>query len=80
MDAKPCKMKQEFGHITSRGHEPESEAPTRRFLERLTNQDLINAVIPPRALPTAMKPNWTTIFQPSTGRLAFAITKLSPLH
>lgn len=55
---KPATTKHEFGHITSRGHEPEGEAPTRRFLERLTNQeDLINAVIPlmlchlrPRAL------------------------------
>lgn len=55
---KPATTKDEFGHITSRGHEPEGEAPTRRFLERLTNQeDLINDVIPlvlyhlrPRAL------------------------------
>lgn len=55
---KPATTKHEFGHITSRGHEPEGEAPTRRFLERLTNQeDLINEVIPlvlchlrPRAL------------------------------
>jgi tRNA nucleotidyltransferase (CCA-adding enzyme) len=55
---KPATTKQEFGHITSRGHEPEGEAPTRHFLERLTNQeDLINEVIPlmlchlrPRAL------------------------------
>lgn len=55
---KPATTKQEFGHITSRGHEPEGEAPTRRFLERLTNQeDLINEVVPlmlchlrPRAL------------------------------
>jgi tRNA nucleotidyltransferase (CCA-adding enzyme) len=44
---KPATTKNEFGHITSRGHEPEGEAPTRRFLERLTNQeDLINEVIP----------------------------------
>jgi tRNA nucleotidyltransferase (CCA-adding enzyme) len=55
---KPATTKEEFGHITSRGHEPEGEAPTRRFLERLTNQeDVINEVIPlmlchlrPRAL------------------------------
>lgn len=55
---KPATTKHEFGHITSRGHEPEGEAPTRRFLERLTNQeDLINEVLPlvlchlrPRAL------------------------------
>ena len=44
---KPATTKQEFGHITSRGHEPEGEAPTRRFLERLTNQeDVINEVVP----------------------------------
>lgn len=55
---KPATTKHEYGRITSRGHEPEGEAPTRRFLERLTNQnDLINDVIPlvlchlrPRAL------------------------------
>ncbi len=55
---KPATTKQEFGHITSRGHEPEGEAPTRHFLQRLTNQeDLINEVVPlmlchlrPRAL------------------------------
>ncbi len=55
---KPATTKHEFGHISSRGHEPEGEAPTRRFLERLTKQeDLINQVIPlvlyhlrPRAL------------------------------
>jgi tRNA nucleotidyltransferase (CCA-adding enzyme) len=58
---KPATTKDEFGRITSRGHEPEGEAPTRRFLERLTNQeDLINEVIPlvlchlrPRALHDA---------------------------
>ena len=55
---KPATTRREFEHITSRGHEPEGEAPTRRFLGRLTNQeDLINEVIPlvlchlrPRAL------------------------------
>jgi len=55
---KPATTTTDFGRITSRGHEPEGEAPTRRFLERLTNQeDLINEVIPlvlyhlrPRAL------------------------------
>ncbi len=55
---KPATTNHEFGHITSRGHEPEGETPTRRFLERLTNQkDLIDEVIPlmlchlrPRAL------------------------------
>lgn len=35
---KPATTKEEFGRITSRGHEPEGEAPTRKFLERLTNQ------------------------------------------
>jgi tRNA nucleotidyltransferase (CCA-adding enzyme) len=43
---KPATTTTAFGRITSRGHEPEGEAPTRRFLERLTNQDdLINEVI-----------------------------------
>jgi len=58
---KPATTTTDFGRITSRGHEPEGEAPTRRFLERLTNQDdLINEVIPlvlchlrPRALHDA---------------------------
>jgi tRNA nucleotidyltransferase (CCA-adding enzyme) len=58
---KPATTINDFGRITSRGHEPEGEAPTRRFLERLTNQgDLINEVIPlvlchlrPRALHDA---------------------------
>jgi tRNA nucleotidyltransferase (CCA-adding enzyme) len=58
---KPATTKQEFGSITSRGHEPEGETPTRRFLERLTNhENLINEVIPlvlchlrPRALHDA---------------------------
>ena len=57
----PATTTTDFGRITSRGHEPEGEAPTRRFLERLTNQDdLINEVIPlvlchlrPRALHDA---------------------------
>ena len=44
---KPATTTTDFGRITSRGHEPEGEAPTRRFLERLTNQnDLINEVLP----------------------------------
>jgi tRNA nucleotidyltransferase (CCA-adding enzyme) len=55
---KPATTTMDYGRITSRGHEPQGEAPTRRFLERLTNQDdLINEVIPlvlchlrPRAL------------------------------
>jgi tRNA nucleotidyltransferase (CCA-adding enzyme) len=58
---KPATTTTDFGRITSRGHEPEGEAPTRRFLERLTHQDdLINEVIPlvlchlhPRALHDA---------------------------
>ena len=58
---KPATTTTDFGRITSRGHEPEGEAPTRRFLERLTNQDdLINEVLPlvlchlrPRALHDA---------------------------
>lgn len=58
---KPATTTTDFGRITSRGHESEGEAPTRRFLERLTNQDdLINEVIPlvlchlrPRALHEA---------------------------
>lgn len=42
---KPATTKEEFGHITSRGHEPEGEVPTRSFLARLTNQeDLVNEV------------------------------------
>jgi tRNA nucleotidyltransferase (CCA-adding enzyme) len=44
---KPATTTTDFGRITSRGHEPEGAAPTRHFLERLTNQDdLINEVIP----------------------------------
>jgi tRNA nucleotidyltransferase (CCA-adding enzyme) len=59
---KPATTTTDYGRITSRGHDQEGEAPTRRFLERLTNQeDLINEVIPlvlchlrPRALHDAM--------------------------
>lgn len=44
---KPATTTMDYGRITSRGHEPQGEAPTRRFLERLTNQnDLINEVVP----------------------------------
>ena len=44
---KPATTTTDFGRITSRGHEPEGEAPTGHFLERLTNQDdLINEVMP----------------------------------
>jgi len=44
---KPATTTTDIGLITSRGHELQGEAPTRRFLERLTNQDdLINEVIP----------------------------------
>ena len=43
----PATTTTDFGPITSRSHELQGEAPTRRFLERLTNQDdLINEVIP----------------------------------
>ncbi len=55
---KPATTDHQLGHITSRGHEPAGEAPTRQFLARLTNQeDLIDEVVPlvrchlrPRAL------------------------------
>ncbi len=58
---KPATTREEYGHVTSRGHESEGEGPTRRFLERLTNQhDLIDEVVPlvcchlrPRALHDA---------------------------
>lgn len=58
---KPATTKEEYGRVTSRGHESEGADPTRRFLERLTNQhDLIDEVIPlvlchlrPRALHDA---------------------------
>lgn len=58
---KPATTREEYGHVTSRGHESEGEGPTRRFLERLTNQQgLINEVVPlvcchlrPRALHEA---------------------------
>jgi tRNA nucleotidyltransferase (CCA-adding enzyme) len=43
---KPATTKEEYGHVTSRGHESEGAGPTRHFLERLTNQhDLIDEVI-----------------------------------
>ena len=62
---KPATTINDFGRITSRGHESEGEAPTRRFLERLTKQDdLINAVLPlvlchlrPRALHDTNAPD-----------------------
>jgi tRNA nucleotidyltransferase (CCA-adding enzyme) len=55
---KPLTTRADNGRITSRGHEQEGEAPTRRFLERLTNQqDVIDDIVPliqchlrPRAL------------------------------
>lgn len=55
---KPATTKEEFGHITSRGHEPEGELPTRQFLARLTNQTglaeavvaLVRCHLRPRAL------------------------------
>lgn len=43
---KPATTTRELGFIASRGHEPAGEEPTRRFLERLTNQqDLVEAVV-----------------------------------
>ena len=43
---KPATTTNDSGRITSRGHEPEGEAPTRHFLERLMNQDdLIEEVV-----------------------------------
>lgn len=58
---KPATTREDYGRITSRGHESEGAGPTSRFLERLTNQhDLIDEVIPlvcchlrPRALHEA---------------------------
>lgn len=55
---KPLTTRIDNGRITSRGHEQEGEEPTRRFLERLTNQqDVIDDIVPlvqchlrPRAL------------------------------
>lgn len=55
---KPATTRQDYEHITSRGHESAGEEPTRCFLERLTNQhDIIDGVLPlvlchlrPRAL------------------------------
>ena len=55
---KPDTTKEEFGRITSRGHEPEGDAPTRQFLARLTNQTgladdvvaLVRCHLRPRAL------------------------------
>jgi tRNA nucleotidyltransferase (CCA-adding enzyme) len=58
---KPATIKEEYGHVSSRGHESEGVGPTQRFLERLTNQQsLIDEVLPlvlchlrPRALHDA---------------------------
>jgi tRNA nucleotidyltransferase (CCA-adding enzyme) len=58
---KPVTTKEEYGHVSSRGHESEGTGPTQRFLERLTNQhSLIDEVVPlvlchlrPRALHDA---------------------------
>lgn len=55
---KPLTTRIDNGRITSRGHEQEGAEPTRRFLERLTNQqNVIDEVVPliqchlrPRAL------------------------------
>jgi tRNA nucleotidyltransferase (CCA-adding enzyme) len=44
---KPHTTIEEYGRVSSRGHESEGEVPTRRFLERLTNrQDVIDEVLP----------------------------------
>ncbi|MBK9305513.1 MAG: HD domain-containing protein [Nitrospira sp.] len=44
---KPATTRQDYEHITSRGHESAGEDPTRCFLERLTNQqDIIDGVLP----------------------------------
>ncbi|MCP9471096.1 MAG: HD domain-containing protein [Nitrospira sp.] len=44
---KPLTTTSDSGRVTSHGHEEQGEAPTRRFLERLTNQQrLIEDVIP----------------------------------
>lgn len=43
---KPATTRREGGRITSKGHEPAGEAPTRAFLGRLTNQqDLADEVV-----------------------------------
>jgi tRNA nucleotidyltransferase (CCA-adding enzyme) len=43
---KPATTKEEYGRVTSRGHESEGVGPTRRFLERLTSQhNLIDEVV-----------------------------------
>lgn len=43
---KPATTREDYGRVTSRGHESEGADPTRRFLERLTNQhDLIDEVV-----------------------------------
>lgn len=55
---KPTTTRQDYEHITSRGHESAGEDPTRCFLERLTNQqNIMDEVMPlvlchlrPRAL------------------------------
>lgn len=55
---KPTTTREDDGRITSRGHEPAGEDPTRCFLERLTNRhDIADDVVPlvlchlrPRAL------------------------------
>ncbi len=55
---KPNTTVEEFGRISSRGHEADGAAPTRSFLERLTTQqDVVDEVLPlvcchlrPRAL------------------------------
>jgi tRNA nucleotidyltransferase (CCA-adding enzyme) len=78
---KPATTRQQSEHITSRGHEPAGEAPTRQFLERLTNQAaLIDEVVPlvrchlrPRALFDAQASD------SAVRRLASQVTRIDRL-
>lgn len=55
---KPATTREEYGHVTARGHESEGAGPTKRFLDRLTNQHaliddvvaLVRCHLRPRAL------------------------------
>lgn len=78
---KPATTREDYGRITSRGHESEGAGPTRCFLERLTNQhDLVNEVIPlvlchlrPRALHDAQASD------SAVRRLARQVTRIDRL-
>lgn len=78
---KPATTRHQCEHVTSRGHEAAGEAPTRRFLERLTNQEaLIEEVVPlvlchlrPRALYDAQASD------SAVRRLASQITRIDRL-